>query len=132
MTEEAITVSSSREREVLIVTGEIDRALERLGADGGLVHLLVPHTSAALTVNENADPTVPADLLRALEAMIPAVRFDHAEGNSDSHLLSSLIGCSLLLPVRRGRLALGRWQGVWFVELDGPRRRTLEVRYLPL
>jgi secondary thiamine-phosphate synthase enzyme len=78
-------------------------------------------------VNENADPDVPADLVKALRAMIPNVKFRHGEGNSDAHLLSMMIGSSLSWPYRDGALVLGTWQGVYFVELDGPRERTVSV-----
>ena len=101
-----------------------------MGAADGLCTIFTPHTTAAITVNENADPDVPADLVRALRAMVPEVRFDHAEGNSDAHLLSAIIGASVTVPVRGGSLALGTWQGIFFVELDGPRSRKVEVHYL--
>jgi secondary thiamine-phosphate synthase enzyme len=81
-------------------------------------------------VNENADPDVPADLSRALRAMIPNIDFRHGEGNSDAHLLSTIIGTSLSWPYRGGKLILGTWQGVYFIELDGPRTRKVTV-YVP-
>jgi secondary thiamine-phosphate synthase enzyme len=87
----------------------------------------VPHTTCAISVNENADPDVPTDLVKALRAMIPNVQFRHGEGNSDAHLLSMLIGTSLSWPYRDGALVLGTWQGVYFVELDGPREREVRV-----
>lgn len=93
----------------------------------GICTIVVPHTTCAISVNENADPDVPADLTRALRAMIPNVRFDHGEGNSDAHLLSMIIGASLTWPYRDGKLVMGTWQGVYFVELDGPRERSVSV-----
>lgn len=88
---------------------------------------MVPHTTCAISVNENADPDVPTDLVKAFRAMIPDVGFRHGEGNSDAHLLSTIIGCSLSWPYRNGTLVLGTWQGVYFIELDGPRERKVSV-----
>ena len=120
-------VKTSGKVEIVIITDEVHLALDRLGAGEGLCTIFTPHTTAAVSVNENADPDVPLDLCRALRAMVPDVRFDHGEGNSDAHLLSTLIGPSVVVPCRGGRLALGRWQGVYFIELDGPRTREVRV-----
>jgi len=127
MKEQTFTLSTSAREEVLIITAEVQRALGALTAGDGLCTIIVPHTTCAISVNENADPDVPADLTRALRAMIPKVRFDHGEGNSDAHLLSTIIGCSLTWPYRQGRLLLGTWQGIYFIELDGPRTRQVTV-----
>jgi secondary thiamine-phosphate synthase enzyme len=128
--EAAFQIRTSQREQILIITAEVDRALEGLAATEGICTIIVPHTTCAVSVNENADPDVPADLTRALRAMIPDVRFRHGEGNSDAHLLSMLIGTSLSWPYRNGRLLLGTWQGVYFVELDGPRTRDVIV-YVP-
>jgi secondary thiamine-phosphate synthase enzyme len=127
MKEKTITVRSSEREQILIITREINEALGELTRGDGICTIVVPHTTCAISVNENADPDVPADLTRALRAMIPNVRFDHGEGNSDAHLLSMMIGTSLTWPYRDGRLILGTWQGVYFVELDGPRTRKVTV-----
>jgi secondary thiamine-phosphate synthase enzyme len=111
------------------ITADVQRVVQEAGVDAGLCHLWVPHTTAAVVVNENADPDVARDLLAAYEAMIPPVRFAHAEGNSDAHLLATLLGSSVLLPVEGGRLRLGTWQGIFFVELDGPRTRKVWVTF---
>jgi len=117
-------------RDVMVdITGEVDRAIGALEIVDGAVLVHVPHTTAAVTVNEGADPDVPRDFLRRLDGLIP---FDdpadrHGEGNSAAHLKSSLIGCSQVLPVEDGRLVLGTWQAVWFCEFDGPRRRRVQV-----
>jgi secondary thiamine-phosphate synthase enzyme len=126
----SFSVRSSEREQILIITGEVARELRTLSAGSGLCTIFTPHTTAAITVNENADPDVPADLVRALRALVPKVRFDHAEGNSDAHFLSSLIGPSVTLPFEAGHLRLGRWQGIFFVELDGPRKRTVELHVL--
>jgi secondary thiamine-phosphate synthase enzyme len=120
-------VRTSEREQILIVTAEVNRALSSLTSADGICTVIVPHTTCAISINENADPDVPADLTKALRAMIPNVKFQHGEGNSDAHLLSMIIGCSLSWPYRKGELVLGRWQGVYFVELDGPRERSVTV-----
>jgi secondary thiamine-phosphate synthase enzyme len=125
--ETSFRVRTSEREQILIVTSEVDRALSSLTDGDGICTIVVPHTTCAISVNENADPDVPIDLTKALRAMIPNVKFNHGEGNSDAHLLSMMIGCSLSWPYRNGRLVLGTWQGVYFVELDGPRERKVHV-----
>jgi secondary thiamine-phosphate synthase enzyme len=113
----------------------LDEMLEGLLADEGwregLLLLHVPHTTAALTINENGDPDVPRDLIMKLGELAGDARYRHAEGNSDAHLKSSLLGCQLWLPVEAGRIKLGTWQSVWFCEFDGPRQRRLWATFLP-
>jgi secondary thiamine-phosphate synthase enzyme len=105
--------------------------LSRSGISEGLCTVFVVHTTAAVTINENADPTVPSDILRKLRQLVPENDgYRHLEGNSDAHILSSLLGPSLLVPIEQGRLTLGTWQGIYFVELDGPRRRSFKVKLL--
>ena len=118
--------TTAREQ-IVIVTDEVNRALASMTNDDGLCTIIVPHTTCAISVNENADPDVPADLTKALRALVPDVRFAHGEGNSDAHFLSTLIGTSLTWPYRGGKLVLGTWQGIYFVELDGPRTRKVTV-----
>jgi secondary thiamine-phosphate synthase enzyme len=127
MNEKTFSVRTSAREEILIITDEVDRALSELTRGDGVCTIVVPHTTCAISVNENADPDVPADLTKALRALVPKVRFEHGEGNSDAHFLSMLIGASLTWPYRGGKLALGRWQGVYFIELDGPRTRQVRV-----
>ena len=110
------------------ITEEVNTALAASGAKSGLCNLFVPHTTAAVIISENWDPDVTADLLKHLERMVPReAGFRHAEGNSQAHILSVMLGVSLNLPVREGRLALGRWQGVMLAEFDGPRERSVSV-----
>ncbi|HEX8155602.1 MAG TPA: secondary thiamine-phosphate synthase enzyme YjbQ [Thermoanaerobaculia bacterium] len=130
MQEKTFTRRTRAREEIAIVTSEVNAALGSLTSGDGIATIVVPHTTCAISVNENADPDVPADLVKALRAMIPNVRFEHGEGNSDAHLLSMLIGSSLTWPYRNGKLVLGRWQGVYFIELDGPRERKVTV-YVP-
>ena len=125
-----IEVRTGAPRDVIFVSKEVSDAVVRSEIRDGLCLVSVPHTSCAVTLNENADPAVPSDLLRAWEAMVPNVRFEHGEDNSDAHLLSSMIGTSVTIPVIGGRLELGRWQAIWFVELDGPRSRRLRISCL--
>ena len=130
MKEQTFAVRTSAREQIVIITAEVDRVLGQLTSGDGICTVIVPHTTCAISVNENADPDVPADLTRALRAMVPDVRFAHGEGNSDAHLLSMLIGTSLSWPYRKGKLVLGTWQGVYFIELDGPRQRHVTV-YVP-
>jgi secondary thiamine-phosphate synthase enzyme len=112
------------------VTKEVERAAKEIGAKSGALLVSVPHTTAAVTVGETWDDDVTTDVERALAAWVPDVRFDHAEGNSPAHFLSEAIGVSCVVPVENGRPALGRWQGIVLIELDGPRERTVRVAAL--
>ena len=110
------------------VTQQVNEAVRASGVEDGVCHLFVPHTTAGLVINENADPDVGRDLLEKLEALVPSdAPYHHYEGNAHAHIKSSLVGQSAAAPVAAGRLALGRWQGVFFAEFDGPRERELLV-----
>ena len=111
------------------ITREVKRAVRESGVEDGVCLVSSTHTTAAVTVNEDYDPDVPRDLAAACRALLGGldVRFEHAEGNSDSHLLTSLFGQSQQLVVRDGELDLGRWQGVFLAEFDGPRDRVVRV-----
>lgn len=123
-----IEVRSGARREMIDITRAVAATVE--GAGDGLCHVFVPHTTAAVVINEHADPDVARDLTAAYEAMVPQIRFAHAEGNSDAHLMATLLGSSVTVPVEAGRLRLGTWQGIFFVELDGPRSRKVWVSLL--
>jgi secondary thiamine-phosphate synthase enzyme len=127
MRDKTFTIRTSAREQILIITDDVQKALGELTDGDGVCTIVTPHTTCAISVNENADPDVPADLTNALRALVPNVNFRHGEGNSDAHLLSMLIGASLSWPYRDGKLILGRWQGVYFIELDGPRSRKVTV-----
>jgi secondary thiamine-phosphate synthase enzyme len=122
----------TRERVQFIdVTDKVVHEVASSGVRRGAVLVYVPHTTAGVTINENADPSVRRDLQSALERLVPAdLPFSHREGNADAHVKASLVGSSVAVPVEDGRLALGTWQGVFFAEFDGPRRRRLIVQLL--
>ncbi len=123
----------SREREELVeITDEVRRHLRESGAREGVCHLYVRHTTAGLTVNENADPDVPRDMLHALRTLIPqhGMGFRHGEENSDAHIKASLVGPSVSVPFAGGELLLGRWQGIFLCEFDGPREREVILQVM--
>lgn len=124
-----VRVETAERYQLLSITGEVRRAVNESGVLDGFCVISSTHTTAAVTVNEDADRDVPRDLAAASRAFLNAldVRFDHAEGNSDSHLLTSLFGPSQTLLVRDGEPDLGRWQGIFLAEFDGPRTRTVRV-----
>ena len=124
-----ISVRTSERYEFVSITGEVRRAVREASVEEGLCVISSTHTTAAVTVNEDYDRDVPRDLAAACRAFLKTldVRFEHAEGNSDSHFLTSLFGSSQQLLVRGGELDLGRWQGVFLAEFDGPRQRTVRV-----
>ena len=110
------------------ITSQVREAVKKSGVTEGLALVYCPHTTAAITINENADPDVVQDLLFALDATFPdRPQFRHREGNSAAHLKSSCIGCSVTVPVSQGSLSLGIWQGIYFCEFDGPRSRHFYV-----
>lgn len=124
-----ISLQTSERYEFVSITAEVRRAVSEAGVEEGICIVSSTHTTAAVTVNEDYDRDVPRDLAAACEALMRTldVSFDHAEGNSDSHFLTSLFGGSQQLLVRGGEIDLGRWQGVFFAEFDGPRSRTVRV-----
>ena len=109
------------------ITGQVQKAVHDSGINEGTALVFVPHTTAAVTINENADPDVLHDLRLALTELTPKLSYRHGEGNSPAHLKSSLFGCSQVVPIVNGKLALGTWQGIYFCEFDGPRRRNFQV-----
>ena len=129
---ETFTVATRTRNQFVEITGEVREALRKSGVREGLCLVYCPHTTAAVTINENADPDVVHDMLLHLGRTIPQQQtgFRHGEGNSDSHIKASLVGSSVTVLVEDGDLVLGRWQGVYFCEFDGPRSRTVHVQFL--
>jgi secondary thiamine-phosphate synthase enzyme len=125
-------VQTHQRNELLDITGQVRKVLQRSGVRQGLCVVYCPHTTAALTINENADPDVVHDLLLYLERTVPRQQpdFRHGEGNSDAHIKASLVGSSVTVLVEKSELILGRWQGIFFCEFDGPRTRTVHVQTL--
>jgi secondary thiamine-phosphate synthase enzyme len=130
-----IEVRTGERAQLVDVTARVREVVRAAGLRRGAVLVYCPHTTAGVTIQENADPDVQRDLLLALENAVPREaargRYLHAEGNSDAHVKSSLVGASQLVPVDDGDLVLGTWQGIYFCEFDGPRRRELLVQLLP-
>ena len=125
-----LTVQTTKRNEMVLLTEEINSFLRGKGYQNGKLTLFVPHTTAAVTINENADPDVQRDMLNGLNKISPNLpEFTHYEGNSDAHIKSSLIGCSQDILVNNGRLILGTWQGIYFCEFDGPRQRRLIIGF---
>lgn len=127
-----LAVPTGRRTEFVDLTAEVSEAVKGFGLTDGAVTVYVPHTTAGVTINENADPDVLADLEKALENIAPRDgRWAHAEGNADAHVKALLTGSSVTVPVRGGRLQLGTWQGIFLAEFDGPRRRKVLVTGFP-
>lgn len=124
-----IPVSTGARTEFIDVTGKVQQVIKESGVKDGTCTVYVPHTTAAVTINENADPSVRRDILSSLNRLIPFDdNYSHSEGNSAAHIKASIIGSSETIIVVDGRLALGTWQGIYYCEFDGPRRRTLLVQ----
>lgn len=123
-----LSIKSSERNEFIDVTSEVEKAVKDVKE--GTVTLFVPHTTAAITIKENADPDVSTDVLNYMSKLIPETgNFSHSEGNSDSHIKSSLFGLSLTVIVKNGKLVLGTWQSIFFCEFDGPRSRKLLLHF---
>ena len=125
---ERISVASTRREETIDITARVKSAVTRAKIGDGIVTVTVAHTTAAVFVNENADPDVQRDLLTSLERAVPGdAKYAHAEGNGPAHVKAVLIGNSVSLAVREGAVDLGTWQGIYFAELDGPRERNATI-----
>ena len=123
-----LKVKSGSRTQLIDITSDVQAALREAGIRDGLCMIYVPHTTAAVTINENADPTVKSDILKILNQVIPfEANYGHLEGNSAAHIKSTLVGASELVAVRNGKLQLGTWQGIFFCEFDGPRRRRVHL-----
>ncbi len=125
-------VVTRRRTELVAITSEAARIVRESGVRSGVCVVFVPHTTAGITINENADPDVVRDMDAALEQVVPwRANYAHAEGNAAAHVKASLMGSSVTVPVEEGRLVLGTWQGIYFCEFDGPRERQVYVQILP-
>ena len=125
------TIKTNTRNEFLDITQEIQSTLRKHHIESGIVVIFIPHTTAAVTINENADPDVKRDIIKFINDKIPNnYGFNHMEGNSDSHIKSSLFGPSLNLIVESGQLVLGTWQSVYFCEFDGPRNRNYYIKII--
>lgn len=125
------SVKTNSREELIDITAQVRKAVNELKVEDGVCCIYTPHTTAAITINENADPDVRHDILKGLAHLgLESVRFDHSEGNSPAHVKSSMIGCSELVIIEDGSLCLGTWQGIYFCEFDGPRNRKVYVKVL--
>ena len=125
---EKITVATTQREETIDITPRVKAAVTRAKITDGIVAVTVAHTTAAVYVNENADPDVQKDILTSLERMVPRdARYAHAEGNGPAHVKAVLVGNSVTIGVREGAIELGTWQGLYFIELDGPRERSATI-----
>ena len=131
-THHSFEVKTGQRDEYVAVTDKVRRAVEKSGVTDGIAIVYVPHTTAGVTINENADPDVVHDTLKQLDQMVPWRQpfYQHGEGNSASHVKASLVGSSATVIIDGGRLVLGTWQGVFFCEFDGPRSRTCHVKIM--
>jgi secondary thiamine-phosphate synthase enzyme len=126
---QTVQVKSSRRTDFIDITHSVQEVIQKSGVGEGICHLFIPHTTAAVTINENADPSVTRDILMMLNKLIPSEDdYRHLEGNSPAHIKSSLLGCSETVLVESGKLVLGTWQGIFFCEFDGPRSRKVYVK----
>jgi secondary thiamine-phosphate synthase enzyme len=124
-----LSVKTSARTELIDITSKIAELVKKSGVSEGRCMLYVPHTTAAVTINESADPSVKEDILMVLNQMVPwDANYKHSEGNSPAHVKSTLVGPSEMVAIENGSLALGTWQGIFFCEFDGPRTRKIHVR----
>ena len=127
-----IQVSTGKREELVNITDKVQSLIRQNGWQDGAVLIYCTHTTAGVTINEAADPSVVRDIIVNLRRLIPEKGdYRHMEGNSDAHIKSSLVGCSEMVVVEQGRLVLGTWQGIFFADFDGPRSRKVKVKWLP-
>lgn len=129
---EILTVQTHQRNEMIDITAAITAAVSKTDIEAGIAIVFCPHTTAGITINENADPDVPHDILLTLDELLPQLRkgYRHSEGNSDAHVKSTLVGASETIFIQNGQLKLGTWQGVYFCEFDGPRSRHVNLHII--
>jgi len=124
-------VRTSSQTELIDITRSVQEAMKKTGVEDGICIIFIPHTTAAVTINENADPSVVQDIVMELNKIVPFKdQYRHTEGNSPAHIKSSLVGCSEIVFVESGKLVLGTWQGIFFCEFDGPRNRKVHIKVI--
>jgi secondary thiamine-phosphate synthase enzyme len=124
-------VRTSAQTEFIDITRSVQEVLKKTGVEDGICIIFIPHTTAAVTINENADPSVVQDIVMELNKIIPFKdQYRHMEGNSPAHIKASLVGCSQIVFIESGKLVLGTWQGIFFCEFDGPRNRKVHVKVM--
>ena len=127
-----ISVKTSQRVEFVDITSKIRKAISQKGMNKGACVVYVPHTTAGVTINENADPSVTRDITYALGRIVPdGWDYQHLEGNADAHIKASLVGSSVHIIIEKGSPRLGTWQGIYFCEFDGPRRRNVWIQFIP-
>lgn len=128
---QSFSVKTSTQTEFIDITRSVQEAVKKAGIEDGTCMIFVPHTTAAITINENADPSVTQDILMELNKIVPFKnQYRHMEGNSPAHIKASLLGCSQTVFIESGKLVLGTWQGIFFCEFDGPRDRKVYVKVI--
>jgi secondary thiamine-phosphate synthase enzyme len=126
-----INVRTSSRNELVDITEEVQAVVEETGIKNGVCYLYVPHTTAAITINEGADPSVKDDIINTLQKLIPpGAGYAHMEGNADSHVKSTIVGATQIVFIENGKLLLGTWQAIFFCEFDGPRHRRVAVKVI--
>ena len=124
-------VRTSTHTEFIDITRSVQEAIKKTGVEDGICIIFIPHTTAAVTINENADPSVVQDIVMELNKIVPFKdQYRHLEGNSPAHIKASLVGCSQIVFVESGKLVLGTWQGIFFCEFDGPRSRQVHIKVM--
>ena len=128
---EILNINTNKREELIDITSQIKELVSKKSWKDGVLYIYTPHTTAGITINESADPSVAYDIIDTLKKLIPlSNHYRHIEGNSDAHIKSSVIGCSVNCFVEDGNLVLGTWQGIFFAEFDGPRKRKVYVKFI--
>ena len=128
---QTLQVRTSAHTELIDITQSVREAMEKTGVEDGICIVFIPHTTAGVTINENADPSVVQDIAMELNKIVPSKEpYRHMEGNSPAHIKASLVGCSQIVFIESGKLVLGTWQGIFFCEFDGPRHRKVHIKVM--
>lgn len=125
----SFTINTSKQEELIDITSKVQKILQELKISDGICVVFIPHTTAGITINENADPDVRGDIVKGLK-VIPSSGYRHSEGNSPAHIKASIIGSSIMIVIEKGELMLGTWQGIYFAEFDGPRQRSVWIKVI--